>query len=171
MLTGLPLFFGYQIQGACVQQRLLEQQEQLVFGRNCAGANPVSVPLPPLVFVGSVWGGGYVGWSFAAVAPRLPLFNAFQLRERAYRSAFVNGRNWLSFLTPTLPVPYRARTLATRRACRLRAGWKGCSRAALAPLPPLDLAFQLEGAWRLRRSDGWVSEHCRPWRRITGPRT
>ena len=77
--TTPPLFLLFQLEGACVQQRLLERQELLVFCTNIASAQPVPVPLPPVVLVGLVWAGGNVGRPCTALAPRLPLFLAFQL--------------------------------------------------------------------------------------------
>ena len=44
------------IREANMQQRLLERQELLVFfDTNIASAQPVPVPLPPIVLVGCVW--------------------------------------------------------------------------------------------------------------------
>ena len=75
----LPLSRALQLEGACVQQRLLERQELLVFGSNCSGAQPVPVPLPPLVLVDVVWAGRNVGRPFTALAQSLPLLYAFQI--------------------------------------------------------------------------------------------
>ena len=60
-----------------MQQRLLERQELLVFGSNCAGAQPVPLPLPPVVLVGLFWGGGNVGRPCTALAPLPPTLSGF----------------------------------------------------------------------------------------------
>ena len=40
----LPFFGGFQLECACMQQRLLERQELHVLGGNGAGTEPVSTP-------------------------------------------------------------------------------------------------------------------------------
>ena len=119
-----PLFLTFQLEGPCVQQRLLERQELLLVCQ-VASAQPVPIPLPPLVLVDLVWGRGNVGRPRTALAPRLPLFLAFSLRDRACSSASLNGRN-LSSASSCCQCPASAPTLATPRACRLFLGEREC---------------------------------------------
>ena len=143
----LPLFLAFQLEGACVQQRLLERQELLVFVSNVAGAQPVPVPLPPVVLVGL---SGLEGM----LAGRAPLLrhastlSAFQLEGACVQQRLLERQELLVFVQPTCQCPASARTLATRRACRLvwGGGHVGRPCTALAPRLPLFLAFQLEGA-------------------------
>ena len=67
----LPLFLALRLEGACVQQRLLERQERLVlFDTNFASAQPVPPPLPPLVCVHLIWAtGGAVARLHLAARP------------------------------------------------------------------------------------------------------
>ena len=57
--------FSLSVEGACVQQRLLN-------GSMLLTAQPVPVPLPPLVLVGCVWVGGHGGLPYSALAPLPP---------------------------------------------------------------------------------------------------
>ena len=75
----LSLLHAFQLEGACVLKRLFERQQLVVFRSNRTSAQPVRVPLPPLVLVGSVRGRGYVDRACTALAPRLPVFLALQL--------------------------------------------------------------------------------------------
>ena len=69
----IPLFLGLQLEGACVQQCLLERQEMLIFWSNGAGTQPVPVPFPAAVPVDLFWGRRNAGRSGIAFAPRIPL--------------------------------------------------------------------------------------------------
>ena len=50
------IFYAFQLEGACLQQRLLERHVLLLLGRLIAGAQPVPPTLPPVVLVNNVWG-------------------------------------------------------------------------------------------------------------------
>ena len=73
----LPLFLVVQLEGTCIQQRVLEREE--LFGGLVATVQPVPVPLPPVVLVDLGWGGGDIGRTRAALAPLLLLLLVLQL--------------------------------------------------------------------------------------------
>ena len=94
----LPLFLCFQLEGVCMTQRFFERQELLVFVSNIAGAQPVPMLLPPVLRVGCLWAGGYIGRTCGGLASftlSCPCF--FRLRERACSSTSLNGRNCLFF--------------------------------------------------------------------------
>ena len=78
----MPRFLRFQFEGACVQQCFCEGQTLLLALLNVAGAEPVPVPLPPLVLVDPFWVGRYVAKPYSTLAPRLPVIFAFQLKGR-----------------------------------------------------------------------------------------
>ena len=129
--TPPSLSLCFQFQGASVQPRLLQRQELVVFGSHCAGAQPLPPPLPSIVPVGYVRAGRDVGYDVPNQYPypchpsclyttsgregmltgRVPLLLnehhsiwVCRLRERAYSSAFLNGRCWWSLIA-SVPVP------------------------------------------------------------------
>ena len=69
-----PLLLGLQLEGARVQQCLLERQELLVLCRNCVSTQPVPVPFPPVMLVDLVWVGRDIGRPRTILASLLPLF-------------------------------------------------------------------------------------------------
>ena len=64
----LPVFLAFQLQGACVQQRLREQKEAEFASNEVTGTQPVSAPLPPGVLVDLFWGGGHAGRPYTGLA-------------------------------------------------------------------------------------------------------
>ena len=78
-----------------MQRRLLERQELLVFASNCAGANPVPIPLPTVVRVGSLWAGGDIGLPYSALAPRRPLWHGLQLEGSCVQQRFLERQELL----------------------------------------------------------------------------
>ena len=152
----LPLFKAFQLEGACVQQRLLEREELVVFDTNITVTQPVPVPLPPLVLVGCVGGGGDISRPCAALAPRLPPFQVLQLEKTRVQQRLLERQELLALFATNIagaqpvPVPLRARRVAlppvVRVDCVWVGGYFGRTRTALAPRLPLFRAFQLEGA-------------------------
>ena len=137
--------FAYQIEGACVQQGLYERQELLVFGSNCADAQPVPPPLPTVVLVDLDLGRGFVGRTCAALAPRHPLFYAFQVAGACVQQRFLERQELVVFgsncasaqpVTVSLPSVMFVDLVGSR-------GYVGRTCAALAPRPPGPFAFQL----------------------------
>ena len=107
-----PLPAAFQLERACTLQRLLERQELLVFGGNVAGAKPVPMALPSVVFVRCVWSGGNVRLSASAFAPHYPLCFAFQL-EGACTHQRLLERQELFACTRTVACPCHC----ARRIC------------------------------------------------------
>ena len=74
------------------------------------------------MLVGSLRGRGHVGSPFAALAPRLPLFLAFQLEGASVKQRILKRQELLVFVSNCVPVPIQcpasAPTLATPRACK-----------------------------------------------------
>ena len=61
-------------------ERLLERQKLVVFFKtSIARAQPVPVPLPPIVFIDLFWGSRNVASAFTGIALRLPRNLAVQL--------------------------------------------------------------------------------------------
>ena len=74
-----PFLNVFQLQCACIQQRLLERQELLVFKGIVTGAKPVPIALPPVVFVVFFWVRGHVCRPGTCLGPVSPFADAFQL--------------------------------------------------------------------------------------------
>ena len=80
-------------------------EKRLVVRCNVAGAQPVAVSLPPVVFVDLVSARRHVARPSATLAPHLPVFLAFQF-EGACRQQYLLERQknfWI--FGATLPVP------------------------------------------------------------------
>ena len=123
-----------------MQQHLLGRQEHL-FPHACVhdGAQPVPVPLPPLLHVGHVWTGRDVVRTCGGLAHSSSLSGS---KERACTTASTNGSMSLpsQCLHPCHP--------ATHRSCRLCGDWPF---VALAPCLPAFHTLQLEGVCMQQR--------------------
>ena len=92
----LSLFLAFQLEGSCVQKRLLKRQDLLVFfDTSSARAQPVPVPLPAIVLVGSIWARGNVSRPSPTFAPLLLLFLAFQLEGVCVQQRFLKRHELL----------------------------------------------------------------------------
>ena len=103
----LPLFYAFQLEGACVLQRLLERQELLVLFSNCAGAQPVPIPLPLLPRACRLHLGRRACWAADLRSCTRHSFTFFSLRERACSRARTNGRK--SFMFSSVPFSIKPR--------------------------------------------------------------
>ena len=93
----VPLSAAFQLEGACVQQRILERKKLEVFGSNVAGAQPVPAPLLPVVLVDLFWSRGNLSRPNIGLAPSLPLFCAFQVEGACIQQRLLERQKLVVF--------------------------------------------------------------------------
>ena len=149
-----PFFLAFQLEGACILQRLLERKKLLVLVGNGAGAQPVPVRLPPIVLEGFIWSGGHVGRPGTSLGPVFPFFLGFQLESACMQQRLFERQELLVFahtnVASAQPVP-----IALPSAVLVYFIWAGRHvgrpDSCLAPHLPFFLAFQLECACMKQR--------------------
>ena len=137
----------------------------IVTSYTVASAQPLPVPLPPLVLVDLVWARGNIGRPCPTFAQHPPLRAALQVKRPCVQQCFREGHVHLFAgldVACAQPVPKPLPPVVLVGSFWVR-GDIGRPRTALTPSLPAFLAFQLEGAYvqqrLLERQELLVFEH------------